>query len=162
MDLGVGSYFDMEPVARMLADERDQLRRITEIADLDHARGHVAAQGDNMPDAVGLVFIEDRCDALARTANAGEVRRGVETIALDFEHCRQGAVAGGAAGAECHREKARLQLLQLTLGDAQLLLPFGRLGWKEFATEDTLFIAHLFSPPWRPGSTVASAHEKTL
>src|SRR6185437_2102942 len=49
---GVCRDVDVEPVAGFIADEADELVRIAEIADVDGAGRHVAAQRDEMADAV--------------------------------------------------------------------------------------------------------------
>ena len=58
-------------------------------------------------------------------------------VGADLEHRADGALARGAAGAERHREKSRLELRELLAGDAQLLHALRRLRRKELEGESS-------------------------
>ena len=103
----------MEPVAGLLADEAHELVRVAEVADVGAAGRQVAAQRDEVPDAVAAVLREHVADALARRADAREVRRAVHAFGADLEHRRERAFARRAAGAEGHRAERGLQLREL-------------------------------------------------
>ncbi len=135
MVLGISRHLDVEPVAGLGADERHQLVGIAELADLAHARRHVAAQRDDVADAALAVGLEDIADALARGSHARQVRRGLDAFALDLQHGIQRALLGGAAGAEGHRDELGLQRSELRTRVAQLLGALRRLGREEFKAE---------------------------
>ena len=59
------------------------------------------------------VLREHGAHALARRADARDVRRGRHALAADLEHRRERAFARGAAGAERHRAERRLELREL-------------------------------------------------
>ena len=132
VDFGIGGDFDFEPVAGFLADEGHQFVGVVELAGVHGARGQVAAQRDQMADALAFVCVEDVADALFGRADARQVRRGFRAGGLDLAHGFQGAVAGRAAGAEGHGKELGLELRQLLARGAQLLGAFRRLGREEF------------------------------
>jgi hypothetical protein len=74
----------VEVVAGFGADEFDEFVGVAELAGLGHARGQVAAQGDDAADAGVLYSPQDLADAVARRADARQVRRGVEAFGGDF------------------------------------------------------------------------------
>ena len=102
MPFGVGGDGDLEVVAGFAADEFDEFVGVAEFAGLGHARGQVAAQGDEAADAGGAVVGKDVADVLPRRADAGEVRRGVEAFGGDVLDDGEGALARRAAGTEGH------------------------------------------------------------
>ena len=63
------------------------------------------------------------------------MRRRLVAGGADFEHRLERAFARGSAGAEGHREEARLQLAELLPGLPQLRFAFRRLGRKELEAE---------------------------
>lgn len=102
MPFGVGGDGDLEVVAGFAADEFDEFVGVAEFAGLGHARGQVAAQGDEAADAGGAVVGKDVADVLPRRADAGEVRRGVEAFGGDVLDDGEGALTRRAAGTEGH------------------------------------------------------------
>ena len=134
--LGVSGYFDVEIVAGFRADESHQLVGVAELAHVLRAGGQIAAQRDDVPDAMAFVFVEDGADVFPRRADAGQMRRGLVAFLLDFDHGFQRAVARGAAGAESYREELRVELGELLARGAQLVHALGRFGRKEFETQD--------------------------
>ena len=153
MRLGIGCHFDVEPVAGLLADERDQFVRVAELAGIHGARRQVAAQRDDVADAVGLVLLEDRGDVLARRSDAGQMGSRLVTGGLDLDHRLERPVAGRTTGAEGHREELRLELGELFARRAQLGHALGRLGGEEFEAErpiECALVLHVwsFNRPW--------------
>jgi len=61
-EIRVGGYFDVEVIARLFANERHQLIGILKLAQAAYARGQVAAQCDDAPDAHSLVVIQHGAD----------------------------------------------------------------------------------------------------
>ena len=119
--LGIGGDLD-EPVASfLLADERDQLARIAELAGGRGAARQVAAQRDEAADLLRAVGGEGLGDALFRRADAREVRRRFLAERGDVGDGGERLVARRAPGAvgdaeelgPCHRQLAHhgLQLL---------------------------------------------------
>ena len=80
MPFGIGGDLDAEGVAGLGADELDQFVGVAELAGVAGAGRQVAAQGDDAPDVLGLVLVEDGADALARRADARQVRRGGKAL----------------------------------------------------------------------------------
>ena len=113
MVLGIGGHFDVEPVTGFRADELDEFIGISELADLAHARRHVAAQRHDVADAAIAIGLENRPDAVARGAHARQVRRSLDTFALDLQHGIERALLRGTAGAERHRDVLGLQRRKL-------------------------------------------------
>ena len=142
--LGVAGDLDVEPVARRLADERHELVRVPQLARHRHARRQVAAQGDDVADAVVLVVREDVGDLGLRGRDARQVRRGLVAGGEDLEHCIERALLRRAARTEGHREEARLQLRELLPGRAQLGLAFRRLRREELEAEGLRVLALTF------------------
>jgi hypothetical protein len=135
---GVGGDFDLEVIAGLGADELDQLVGVAELAGKADAGGQVAAQGDDAADAGGLVALQDLADVLAGRADARQVRRRLVAFALDLEDGFEGALLGGAAGAEGDREELGLEHGQLLAHHAQLVGAFGGLRREEFDGEGGL------------------------
>ena len=79
--------------SQRLADEADQFVGVAKLARLGHAGGQIAAQRDDMADAVGAIGFQNFANALARRSHAGQVRRGGESGGLDIEHRFQRAIA---------------------------------------------------------------------
>ena len=129
--LGVGGHVDVEPVAGHLADERDQLVRMAELAGVERSRRHVAAQRDEMADAVRAVLREDLREVRARRADARDVRGRGHALGADLEHRLERAFARRAARAERDRAERRLELRELPARRAQLLDAVGRARRKE-------------------------------
>lgn len=109
MEFRISGHFDVEMIAMLGADEFHQLIGVAEFAGRHHAGRNVAAQRDDVADAVVAVFIENGADIVAGGTDAGQVRRGGMAFAADFQHRRQRAVAGGAAGAEGDGKELRLE-----------------------------------------------------
>nr|GEU28354.1 hypothetical protein [Tanacetum cinerariifolium] len=110
--LGVRRHFDMEPVARFLADELDQLAGVAELAGRAVTAGQVAAQRHDAADVVRLEFVQDGADRRAGAAHARQVRCGVLAGGQDFHHRVERAALGAAAGAEGHGKILGFQLGQ--------------------------------------------------
>jgi hypothetical protein len=79
MGFRIGRHLDLEPVAGFLADETHQFVGVAEFTRLGHAGGQVAAQGDDVADAVGAVGFQDFPQAAPGRAHAGKVGRGGES-----------------------------------------------------------------------------------
>ena len=73
----------MKPVAGAFADEGDELVGVAELARGAEARGQVAAQGDDVADAVAAIALELRGDVVARRGDAGDVRRRLVSRGAD-------------------------------------------------------------------------------
>src|SRR5438132_10131162 len=84
---------DVEPVARLLADETHQVRGVAEFPGHRESRGHVAAQRDDVADVVRAVLRDHLAQALARRGDAREVRRGGASRLADLEHGGERALA---------------------------------------------------------------------
>ena len=136
MHFGIGRHFDVEPVARFLADERHQLVGVAQFARIAaHARGQVAAQGHHAPHALVLVGLEDVPQILARGADARQVRRRLAAQVAQRAHGIRRAGAGGAARAEGHADVLGLDGQHL-LGRAHQPLLAGQVARREeFQTE---------------------------
>jgi hypothetical protein len=78
-------------------------------------------------DAVRPVLFEDAANALARRADARQVRRRCVAFALDFEHGIERAVARRTAGTKSDGEEAGFEQRHAGARGAQLLRALGRL-----------------------------------
>src|SRR5205085_4268278 len=129
--LGIGGDLDVPVAAFLLADERDQLAREAELARGCGAARQVAAQGDEAADLLLPVGGEDRLDALARRADAREVRRGLLAERGDVGDGGERLVAGRAAGAVGDAEQLRPRRRELLHHRLQLLAADRRVRRKE-------------------------------
>lgn len=133
---GIGRHFDVEPIARFLADERHQFVGVAQFAGVAaHARGQVAAQGDHAPHAFVLVGLQDVPQVLARGADARQVRRRIAAQVTQRAHRVGRAGAGGAAGAERHADVLGLDRQHLLGRADQPLLASQVARRKEFQAE---------------------------
>src|SRR5690554_4205167 len=135
VELGVGGHFQVEVIAAVLPDEFHQLVGVTQLTGGAHARGQVAAQGDNPVDAVLFVHIQQLADLCAGSAHAGQMRCCGNALLVQVQHRFNGAVPGGTAGAEGDREKVRIHLCQLVAYSLQLLLALIGLGREKLEAE---------------------------
>ena len=124
-----------------LADQPDQLHRVGEPARVRLPRGlaarRVAAEGEHVLDAGGLDLLEELHEALARLADARQVRHRLDAeVALDRLRDLDGAVAGGAAGAVGHRDVVGLVVLQDLERVPERLLPLVGLRREELERKD--------------------------
>ena len=127
MHLRIGRHVDVEPVAGRLADERDQLAGVAELARVGRARRQVAAQRDEVPDAVLAVAREHLGAGSSRVEPMHEMCGAAgDAFAADLEHRLERAFARRAAGAERHRAERRLSCAELAPRGAQLLHAFRR------------------------------------
>ena len=151
--LGVAGDLDVEPVAGLLADEGDELVGVAELAGGGEPRRQVAAQRDDVADAVRLVPLELGHQVGAGGGDAGDVRRGLVARRADLEHGLERALAGRPARAEGAREELGLQLPELLPRRAQLFLPLRRLGREELEAERLLvLLLRLHLMIWRLAS----------
>jgi hypothetical protein len=128
--LRVGGDFDVEPGAGFGTDEFDEFVGVAKRTRSRHPRRQVAAQGNELPDTVRPILVEDAANALARRTDARQVRRRGVAFALDFEHGIEGAVARRTAGTKGDGEEAGFEQRQLRARGAQLLRPSGVCGGK--------------------------------
>ena len=125
----------MEMVAELAADECNQFVGVMELSSGRGTRGQVAAQGDEMADAVFTVAAQDVANVVARRTDAGDMRcRGV-TGSPQIKHGAQRAFAGRAAGAVSHRKEFRIQRCQLFGGLGELVQSFRRVRREELEAE---------------------------
>ena len=83
------------------ADQLHQLGGVTQVAGMAHARGQVAAQGDDATAADGPIQLEQLAEFLAGAAHARQVRRGLQLVVLEqVAHGLGGVAQRRAAGAE--------------------------------------------------------------
>jgi hypothetical protein len=130
MVLRIGGDLDEEVIAELGADERDQLVRVAELAGGREPGGQIAAQGDQMADAVVPIACSDFADALARGGDAGDVR--CRRLAGWCE-CRarfQRAVARRAAGAIRDRKELRRSCASCSVVARSFSRPSGVFGGK--------------------------------
>src|SRR3569833_2246475 len=133
MKLGIGRDFDEEMIAGFAADEFDQFVCVAELAGLAHARGHVAAQRDQVANALRFVVVEYLSDVVLGRADARQVRRNIDAdFPFDFAHGFEGAFLGRSAGAERHRGETGFQRRKLQIGLTQFCRAFLALGREEF------------------------------
>src|SRR6185437_6594458 len=135
MVLGIRRDLDVEPVARLLADEAHEVRGVAQLARHREAGGKVAAQRDDVADAARAVFPDHLAQALATGGDAGDVRRGVLALGDDLERRGERALARGAARAVRDGEERGRELRELLPRRAQLLHAFGRLRREELEAE---------------------------
>ena len=135
MNLRVSGDFDLEPVAGLGADEFDEFIGVVEFARVHGAGRQIAAQRDQMADALALIVAQNLADVLAGRADARQVRRGLGAGRLNLAHGVEGAVAGRAAGAEGDGKELGVELRKLLAHGAQLVCAFRRLGGEKFKTE---------------------------
>ena len=109
MHFRVGSHLDVKPVAAFLANEFHQFARVAELTRLGHARRQVAAQRNDAADTRIAVLGEHGAVVLARSADAGKMRRGWPAFALDLQNRLQRAVARRATGAEGAGEEGGIE-----------------------------------------------------
>ncbi len=128
--------WNQSPVS--VADELHELVRVAEIADVGAARGQVAAQRDQVPDAVAAVLLQHVANAVARAADARQMRRAVHALGANLEHRRERAFARRTARAEGHRAERRLQRRELAARGAQLRDAFRRLRREELEAVERL------------------------
>ena len=69
MHFGIGRHLDMEGVAKLAADELDQLVRVAEFTGRSTARWQVTAQCDQMFDAIVLVALQPFADVVVCGGN---------------------------------------------------------------------------------------------
>ena len=133
---GVGSHFDVEPVAESVADELHQFVGVVQAGGAQaHAGGDVAAQGNHVADAQIFVFLQEVGEFAGIQAHAGDVRGGGHAFGKDVADGLHGAFAGGAAGAGGAGEKLGLVLGELLAGDFLFFAAFGRAGGEKFEAE---------------------------
>ena len=106
MGLGVACGTETEAVA--LADEGDQFVGVAKSArdrlEAVGASGRITPQRQDVLDPVGLERVEHARDVLARRSHTGDVGHRFDArVALDALDQLDGLVAGGSAGAVCHR-----------------------------------------------------------
>ena len=94
MELRVGSHFQVEGVAAVLADEGYQFVGVAQLAGGAHARGQVSPQGDDAVDAAFPIDIQQLGNALPGTPYAGQVGRGGDALAVQVQHRFNGTVPG--------------------------------------------------------------------
>src|SRR5690554_4976560 len=135
VELGVGGHFQVEVIAAVLPDEFHQLVGVTQLTGGAHARGQVAAQGDNPVDAVLFVHIQQLADLCAGSAHAGQMRCCGNALLVQVQHRFNGAVPGGTAGAEGDREKVRIHLCQLVAYSLEFFLALIGLGREKLEAE---------------------------
>ena len=87
MQLGVGGDADRE-AGRVGADELDEVAGVGEVAaGVAAVGGRVAAEGEDVLDAVRRVLVEQRSDVVPRVAHARQVGHGGERlVAVDADH----------------------------------------------------------------------------
>jgi hypothetical protein len=124
MEFRIAGDLNVEVIAGLLSNERDQFVRMAQFARARGAGGQVAAQGHHMVDALCPVQLEGRRDVGARRADAGDVRGGGMARGLDLEHRLERPVAGRAARPVGAGEEPGLELRELLPGRAQPLHPF--------------------------------------
>src|SRR2546427_8766812 len=128
----------MKPVAGRRPDERNQLVRVAEFADVRSAGGRISAQCDQVSDTLCAIRCKGRSNALARRTDAGDMRRRALARGLNFQHRRQGAISGRAARAEGHRKELGPQLRQLLPCGAQFGHTLRCCGREELEAEDAI------------------------
>ena len=133
--LGISGDLDMKMIARLLANEPDQIGRVAKLAGHRHARWQIATQGNGVPDALVPVAMNDIANIRARRAYAGNVRRCCMPGCTNIQHRRERTLLRGAACAKRHREKRRIELRKLLHRVTQLCGTFGGLGREKFETE---------------------------
>ena len=97
MEFGITGDFDVKVIARGPADEFHEFIRIAQFARTRRARGQVAAQRDDVAQAVGFVQFQGCGNVIQAGADAGNMRRGIAAGVADVEHGIQGAIAGRTA-----------------------------------------------------------------
>src|SRR5208283_435792 len=128
-------------------------------------RWKVAAQCDEMADAVLAIGGQRRPYALARRTDAGNVRRSPLPGALDLQHGRQGAVPRRAARTEGHGKEFGAELGELLARCPQPGHALGRRRGEEFEAEDAVAgLGHRRSRLYATflSSSADSAHEMML
>jgi hypothetical protein len=125
MFLGIGRDGDLEIAYGLEA--RDEIGRVREAVGArfvrHRARGRVAAQRDDVADALVPILARDVEHFAAARADAGEVRHAIE--ARLFLHARDdvvSALAGAAIGAVGHGHEGRAQRLEIPDGFPECLL----------------------------------------
>ena len=103
----VAGDLDAEPVAGRLADEADELARVAQLPRRGDAGGQVAAQRDEVADAVRAVALELLGEVLARRGDAGEMRRRLVPGGADLEHRFRACLRGSSRRRRrCRRKTA--------------------------------------------------------
>ena len=136
---GVGGDVDVEPVARLAADERararsrsgNRPRRTSRTADRRAARPRGVSRAT-------CTCASTSRDRRARAADARNVRRRRHPFGAELEHRGERAFARRAAGAERDRAERRLQLRELPSRRAELLDAFRRARREEFEAEQAI------------------------
>ncbi|MNE35869.1 hypothetical protein D3C80_1296560 [compost metagenome] len=133
MNFRISGNLDVEVVAGFAADELHQLVGVAQLAaGHAHARGQVAAQGDDALDAGVLVGAEQLAQFGLAVADAGQVRCGGHLHhAVQLQDCVQGAVAGRATGAVGAGEEVGVVAGQLAGHGHQFFVPGFGLGGEE-------------------------------
>src|SRR6185312_98097 len=139
-------------VAGFIADEADELVRIAEIADVDGAGRHVAAQRDEMADAVLAILAEHVAYAVARRSDARQVRHAFQALAANLEHRRERSFARRSPGAEGDRTKRGTEPRELAPRRAKLRDAVGCLRREELNAVRRVAVAHDRSLPRRSTS----------
>ena len=118
MFLGITGASEAEFFREMFAEVTDEVDGVLEIGEpafgwVGQVGGSVAAQGEDVFDAVGGEVFEDAVDVVQRLADAGEMGHRLELeLFLDLERDLQRAGAGAATSAIGARGKGWAQLVQ--------------------------------------------------
>src|SRR6185369_5526838 len=136
--LRIARDVDLEMIAGLLANERDEIARVAEFAGIDAARRQVAAQGDDVADVVRAVLLQHVTQRFAAAADARQVRRGSDALADHLEHRLERAFARRAARPERHRAERGLELRQLRACRAELRRAFRGLWREELEAERSI------------------------
>ena len=106
----------------------------------DAARG-ISAKGDDMADADVAIAADNLIDLPARRADTGEMRSGTKLgLRQDARDGRMGALASRAAGAVCHRDKARIKGREAGNGAPKIVLHLLGFGRKELERDRGSFL----------------------
>ena len=125
----------LEMVTGLGADEFHQIAGVAELATRAVTAGQVATQRDDAIDACRAIGGQPLADAVARLADAAQVRRGGAALGLNGLHRLQRSVLRGATRTEGDRAELGLERIQLLAHRAQLVGAVGCLGRKEFKAD---------------------------
>jgi hypothetical protein len=129
VSLGVGG--DAEGEVALVAEEVDEFSGVVKVTlgEWWSIGWGVAVEGEEVLDAIGLVFADESGDFVAGMADAGEVWEDGEVVNLaELVNDLGGAFAAGAAGAVSDRDEGRVERGKVLDGARELHVALGCTG----------------------------------
>ncbi len=134
VDFRVGRHFQMEVIAKVLADKGHQFIGVYHLVAAADAGGHVAAQGNDAVDTGVLVFLNQFNDGGFVITAKGQVRCHGYAFTFEVLDDAFGVIARGATGAVGDGEEVRGELGELLAYVQKFFPALVGFGGEEFET----------------------------